>query len=176
MPLDLTIKGVSVRELSPYLDIRGSLTEIHRDEWDLAPRPVQWDFIFSKEGSLRGVHVHCLRWDYFVVLEGKATLGLNDLRSASPTFRQPLAIEISGPRAVSVPPGVAHGIYARTDVRYLYGLTVLWDGTDEDIGCRHNDPALGIEWPAAYPIMLQRDLELGSYEELVERYAAKIRS
>lgn len=41
------IVGVSVRAFDPVEDVRGSLCEIHHDDWKLAPRPVQWDYIVT---------------------------------------------------------------------------------------------------------------------------------
>ena len=168
------IAGVAVRSLDPIGDMRGSLCEIHRDSWDLAPRPVQWDVIISRAGTLRGVHVHRLRWDYVLVLTGHATVGLKDVRPDSPSFGGVMAIDIPGdrPTVVTIPPGVAHGVYAGTELHYLYGLTVPWDGGDEDLGCRYDDPALAIPWPAVPRFVLPRDLALADYAALVRAYAA----
>lgn len=74
------IVNVAVLALNPMVDIRGSLCEVHRDEWRAGPRPVQWDFLISDSNVLRGVHVHVLRWDYIIVLDGYGTIGLKDLR------------------------------------------------------------------------------------------------
>lgn len=168
------IDGVRVRRLQPNVDVRGSLSEVHRDSWELAPRPVQWDFIVSRAGTMRGVHVHRLRWDFVVVLEGHATIGLKDLRRGGSSFGNVMAIDIPDeqPTVVTIPPGVAHGVFASTALRYLYGLTVPWDGTDEDLGCRYDDPALAIPWPAAPVHILPRDLALPDFATLVGQYEA----
>jgi dTDP-4-dehydrorhamnose 3,5-epimerase-like enzyme len=84
----LDIVGVSTRQLDPKCDIRGSFCEIHRDEWGLAPRPVQWSYVVTNSNALRGFHVHIHRWDYFIVLQGHATLGLKDLRRDQSRARQ----------------------------------------------------------------------------------------
>lgn len=166
------IDGVHVRPLDPIGDMRGSLCEVHRDTWDLAPRPVQWDFILSRAGTLRGVHVHRLRWDFVVVLEGHATVGLKDIRRAGPSFGAVMTIDIPDgqPTVVTIPPGVAHGVFANTALRYLYGLTVAWDGADEDLGCRYDDGALAIPWPTEPLCVLPRDLELPDFATLVRQY------
>jgi dTDP-4-dehydrorhamnose 3,5-epimerase len=171
------IAGVAVRAVDAIGDVRGALCEIHRDEWAMAPRPVQWDFIRSKADVLRGVHVHRLRWDYFVLLEGQARIGLTDVRRAC-TFRRSMTIDIDSqhPAIVTVPPGVAHGVFAKTALLYLYGLSVAWDGNDEDLGCRYDDPALGVEWSSTPPLLLQRDLELPDFDTLVRQYEARTAS
>lgn len=171
---EAAIVGVSVHPIDSIDDIRGSLSEIHRDEWGLAPRPVQWDLVTSHPHVLRGVHVHRLRWDYIVVLAGHATIGLKDIRRGHGSFNGKMLIDVDGerPTVVTIPPGVAHGIFANNDLKYLYGLTVAWDGSDEDLGCRYDDPDLGIKWPSPAPIMLPRDLELPEFAALLHAYEA----
>ena len=168
------IDGVTVRAFEPIEDVRGSLCEIHRDEWDLAPKPVQWDYVTTKANVLRGMHTHYLRWDYIVMLDGHATIGLKDLRRDRASFGGNMVIDMPDDRrtVVTIPSGVAHGIFAHTALRYLYGLTVAWDGVDEDLGCRYDDPALGIAWPSASPIVLRRDLDLPDFATMVRQYEA----
>jgi dTDP-4-dehydrorhamnose 3,5-epimerase len=167
-----SIDGVAIRELTPIGDKRGNLCEIHRDGWELAPRPVQWDFITSAANVLRGVHVHQLRFDYFVVLAGRATIGLTDARRHAPSFRQSMTIDVSSERpcVVTVPPGVAHGIYAHGALSYLYGLTNAWDGRDEELGFRYDDPAEGLIWPSRNPVILDRDADLPDFEAFVREF------
>jgi len=125
------IIGVAVRALDPKGDIRGALVEIHRDGWNLAPRPVQWDFFTTMPNVLRGVHVHRLRWDYIIVVDGHGTIGLKDVRRDQKSFDRTMVIDVNGeqPTLVTIPPGVAHGIFAITGLRHLYGLTAAWDGS-----------------------------------------------
>jgi dTDP-4-dehydrorhamnose 3,5-epimerase len=172
------IVGVVVRTLQPVRDFRGSLFEIHRDDWHLAPRPVQWDFVTSQANVLRGVHVHRLRGDYVIILDGCGALGLADLRRDQGSFGRRMLIDISGerPTVVTIPPGVAHGIYAQSALSYLYGLTVAWDGSDEDLGCRYDDPMLGLRWPAATPHLLPRDLDLPDFTTMSQQYELALRA
>lgn len=167
-----SISGVTVRALDPKGDARGDLVEVHRDEWEAAPRPVQWDVLTSKANVLRGVHVHRLRWDYIIVIDGHGTIGLTDVRRDRESFGRNMMIDVNGeqPSVVAIPPGVAHGIFANTALRHLYGLTTAWDGQDEDLGCRFDDPALGMKWPSASPIVLPRDLDLPDFGTLVRQY------
>lgn len=172
------IVGVSVRPIDSVDDMRGSLREIHRDEWGLAPRPVQWDLVFSHRRVLRGVHVHRLRWDYIIVLAGHATIGLKDMRRGQASFRRNMIIDVIGeqPAVVTIPPGVAHGIFANSDLRYLYGLSVAWDGSDEDIGCRYDDREFGMAWPSQDVIALPRDLALPNFATMLSDYESLTRA
>lgn len=168
------IVGVTVRAFESIEDARGALVEVHRDDWDLAPRPVQWDVVKTNANVLRGVHVHCLRWDYVIVVDGRGTIGLTDVRRDQKSFAQSMTIEVTGdrPTLVTIPPGVAHGICANTALIHLYGLTVGWDGSDEELGCRYDDPALAIDWPTDKPQLLQRDLDLPDFASLLRHYEA----
>ena len=172
---EAVIAGVAVRPIASIGDMRGSLCEVHRDDCGLAPHPVQWDFVTSCPQVLRGVHVHCLRWDYIIVLKGRATIGLKYVRRGERSFRRGMLIDVVGerPTLVTIPPGVAHGIFAYTALNYLYGLTVAWDGSDEDLGCRHDDPELGIKWPSQTPIMMPRDMALPDFATLLRDYELK---
>lgn len=169
-----SIAGVTVCTFDTIEDIRGGLAEIHRDEWQLAPRPVQWNLIQSKPNVLRGVHIHLLRWDYIVVVDGHGTIGLKDVRRDLTSFGRNMLIEITGdqPTVVTIPPGVAHGIYANTALKHLYGLTVGWDGSDEDLGCRYDDRALAIDWPCVAPLLLPRDRDLPDFATMMKQYEA----
>lgn len=106
---------------------------------------------------LRGVHVHQLRFDYLIVVAGQATIGLADIRRDASSFRRSMTVETraSDPCLIVIPPGVAHGIYAHQELSYLYGLTEPWDGHDEELGCRYDDPGAGIPWPDFNAILLE---------------------
>jgi dTDP-4-dehydrorhamnose 3,5-epimerase len=166
------IVDVSIRILDSIDDSRGGLCEIYRDEWELAPRPVQWDFVTTRPNALRGVHAHCRRWDYIIVLEGHATIGQKDLRRDKKSFGRNMVIDVTPQTVVTIPPGVAHGILANSALRYLYGLTVAWDGSDDDLGCRYDDPALAIKWPSTTPLVLPHDLDLPDFATLLRQYEA----
>jgi dTDP-4-dehydrorhamnose 3,5-epimerase len=171
--LSAAISGVVTKTLTPVADIRGSLCEIHRDEWVVGTRrPAQWDFVITKAHTLRGMHVHQFRFDHIVILNGRATIGLADLRRNGPTFRQSMTIDALGdvPMMILVPPGVAHGICAQTPLTYLYGLTTAWDGSDEDLGCRYNDPLLRINWPVEHPVLLPRDENLPDFLTMIRQF------
>jgi dTDP-4-dehydrorhamnose 3,5-epimerase-like enzyme len=173
----IAIADVTIRRLEAISDIRGSLCEIHRDAWALAPKPVQWDLVTSKSGVLRGMHVHCLRWDYIVIADGHATIGLVDMRNDGDHAAGKMMIDVSDrqPTLITIPPGVLHGILANTELIYLYGLTVAWDGSDEDLGCRYDDRTLALPWPCIEPTVLARDAELPDFASLARHFAERMR-
>src|SRR5437762_735619 len=125
--------GVQLQQLEMHADSRGSLTEVFRREWNAGMEPVQWNATHSATGVLRGVHVHLLHHDYVVLLHGRMSMGLKDLRTESPTSGMAAVLELSGERlqSVMIPPGVAHGFYLSEPSIYLYGVSHYWTMDDE---------------------------------------------
>jgi dTDP-4-dehydrorhamnose 3,5-epimerase len=157
--MGVTIDGVKVLDLEVHADVRGSFVEFYRGSWLAADRPaLQGNVSRSTAGTLRAMHFHRLQWDYWFALSGEAFVALVDLRSGSPTEHATSTLRLSGetPRGLFIPPGVAHGFLATTDLVLEYLVDRYFDGTDE-WGIAWDDPALGIDWPAADPILSDRD-------------------
>jgi len=55
-----------------------------------------------------------------------------------------------------IPPGVAHGIAAITDVSLTYLVDATYDPADE-LGLAWDDPAVGADWGLDAPILSERD-------------------
>ncbi len=151
---------VLLRPLQIHADARGSFTETYRREWLPADarEMVQANVSRSRAGVLRGPHLHRRQADYWVVIEGRAFVGLLDLRSGSSTERerQQLTLDADEPQGLYIPPGVAHGFYAETDVVLHYLVDAYHDGSDE-LGIAWDDPDLGIAWPTTQPLLSERD-------------------
>jgi dTDP-4-dehydrorhamnose 3,5-epimerase len=150
------------RELVVRSDARGSFAETYRREWlpSGAREMVQSNLSRSKQGVLRGIHYHREQADYWVVIEGKAFVALLDLRSGSPTEGERRELEMDGehPSGLYIPPGVAHGFYARTDVTLLYLVDAYYQASASDEhGIAWDDPELGISWPEPDPVLSDRD-------------------
>ena len=141
-------EGCIVRDLTTHADARGGLTEIFRDEWPTGIDPVQWNFVTSGAHVLRGVHVHVVHNDYIVVLSGRMELCLVDIRPESPTTGLATTITLDGSRlqAAFIATGVAHGFYFPVESSLCYAVSHYWSAIDE-IGCRWDDPALGLDVP-----------------------------
>ncbi|MBI1744007.1 dTDP-4-dehydrorhamnose 3,5-epimerase family protein [Candidatus Acetothermia bacterium] len=160
--------GIQLRSLTMNKDDRGYLTEIFREEWGTGIKPLQWNVVFSNAGVLRGVHVHVKHVDYVTVLQGRASVGLSDLRRGSPTEGLGTIVEMRGDSlaALTIPPGVAHGFYSHEPTIVAYAVSEYWDVADE-LACNWADPALGIPWPTKTALVSPRDTQAPSLSELL---------
>ena len=148
-----------VVDLSSHADERGSVAEVYRLSWlDAAEPMLQANLSISRPGVLRGLHFHREQSDYWCPVAGRAFVGLFDLRQGSPTEGAKVELRIGddAPRALLIPPGVAHGFYAETELRLLYFVDAYYTGRDE-FGLAWDDPDVGITWPTRRPLLSQRD-------------------
>jgi dTDP-4-dehydrorhamnose 3,5-epimerase len=159
--------GVELARLRPHADSRGVFTELFRESWGLDVAPTQWNVVRSEPNVLRGVHAHWRHSDYLTVVAGRAAIGLHDLREGSPTEGMGTIVELAADEAhaLTIPTGVAHGFYFPEPSLHVYAVSHEWDPSDE-LGCRWDDPELGIGWPATDPLLSERDLALGPLSEL----------
>jgi len=133
--------------------------EAHGLRTDVAQCNVSYN---RRRGTLRGMHyqiapraeakvVHCVAGAIYDVIV--------DLRPESATLRGWEAFELTADnrRMLYVPEGFAHGFQTLTDdCSVLYLMTEFYS-PEHARGVRWNDPAFGIEWPIAEPIVSDRD-------------------
>lgn len=161
--------GFGMNRLTMHLDDRGVFTEVYRREWDTGIDPVQWNMVRSQAGVLRGVHVHPRHADYLLVLSGRASIGLRDLRRGSATEGLSAHITVDGDNltALTIPPGVAHGFLFLEPSIHVYAVSHYWDVADE-LACNWADPALGFSWPEPPTLLSERDRDAGSLSDLLD--------
>lgn len=160
---ELGIAGVLLVEPPVFGDDRGALVEAYRAEWLPQARPmVQANHATRRAGSIVGLHFHRHQADYWYVVRGEVRAVLHDLRSASPTEGTTLEVDLAcDPAATSrpclyLPPGVAHGFAALTDVDLVYLVDRTYD-PDDELGLAWDDPEVGADWGVSDPILSVRD-------------------
>jgi dTDP-4-dehydrorhamnose 3,5-epimerase len=144
------IEGVVVKDLRKFVDERGWLAELFRDdETDAEYRPAMAYVSTTLAGVQRGPHEHVDQADYFCFIgPSNFKLRLWDNRAGSPTFGNvwTLFVGEDAPRAVIVPKGVVH---AYKNVGHTLGVVInlpnrLYAGAgrrEEVDEIRHEDDA-----------------------------------
>jgi len=159
-----TIAGVHVVRPDVHRDGRGLFIETYRRSWFPEGREmVQANRADRQRGSLVGLHYHLHQADYWYVPFGLARIVLHDLRAGSPTDAATLAFDLGGADRAShdhggvfIPPGVAHGFAALTDMTITYLVDGYYNPADE-LGLLWNDAAVTADWGVADPILSKRD-------------------
>jgi dTDP-4-dehydrorhamnose 3,5-epimerase len=159
------LAGVVLIEPDVHRDGRGYFVETYHADKHRAggiDRPfVQDNLSRSAGGTLRGLHlqVHHPQGKLIRVIEGEIYDVAVDVRWGSPTFGRWVGVTLSAENFVQcyIPPGFAHGFCVVGPAALVeYKCTDVYDPSSE-IGIAWNDPALGIRWPVAEPILSDRD-------------------
>ena len=164
---ELRIPGAFQIELEPRGDARGFFARAFCQEefasHGLNPTIAQANLSVSKErGTVRGMHfqrpphgeaktVRCTRGRIFDVLV--------DLRKDSPTYLGWLGVELSATnhRMLYIPEMCAHGFLTlEDDSEVVYNTSSSYAPAAEG-GIRHDDPAVGIQWPAEIRVISDKD-------------------
>lgn len=153
------IDGVVVVEPTVHGDERGIFVETWRREWVPHGREMlQANRADRRAGTVVGLHFHLHQSDFWYVPRGRARVVLHDLRAGSPTAGATLHLDVGEPghTGVHIPPGVAHGFAALTDVTVTYLVDGYYDPADE-LGVAWDDPVIGADWGVADPVLSGRD-------------------
>ncbi len=160
-----TITGVYVVEPVIHGDERGYFVETYRRSWIPGGREmIQGNRGERQAGAVVGLHYHLHQADYWYVPFGSCRVVLHDLRAGSPTDGATETIDIGrradgthDHRGIYIPPGVAHGFAALSDMTITYLVDGYYNPADE-LGVAWDDPAIGADWGVAAPVLSARDL------------------
>ncbi len=172
-----TIAGVYVVDPDIHGDERGYFVETYRREWFPQGREmVQGNRGDRQAGAIVGLHYHLHQADYWYVPFGTARVVLHDLRTGSPTDAATLSIDLGrqadgthSHRGVFIPPGVAHGFAALSDMTITYLVDSYYNPADE-LGVAWNDPAIETDWGLTDPILSERDQKNPGRTELDRQF------
>jgi dTDP-4-dehydrorhamnose 3,5-epimerase len=140
-------------------DDRGRFVETYRRSWfPDRPEMIQGNRSEKQAGAVVGLHFHLHQADYWYALRGTVRVVLHDLRVGSRTDGATQVIDLDGDvdQGVYIPPGVAHGFAALTDVLLTYLVDNYYDASDEH-GLAWDDPAVEADWGVTDPILSKRD-------------------
>lgn len=163
------VDGVKLIDLDTAEDERGFFARTFCEEEfaraGIALTARQLNLSYNRDAfTLRGLHyqaaphaeakiVHCVRGRIYDVAL--------DLRPASSTYLRWTAAELSPQvrRMLYIPEGCAHGFLTLepdSDIIYVMGTVFVAEAAR---GVRWNDPAFGIDWPAAPRVISERDAD-----------------
>ncbi len=170
------IHGVRTGRLQEHTDARGSFTEVFADHWGTGVAPTQWSVVRSRRGVLRGMHLHVRHDELLSVISGVLWVGLYDLRPASPTCgaSELIRLDADEPTYLAFPRGLVHGWIAETATTHLQAVSESYADycADDNLGCRWDDPELGLVWPTVPEITSERSQGFGSLSDLRAAVAA----
>jgi dTDP-4-dehydrorhamnose 3,5-epimerase len=159
------LAGLLLVEPAVHADERGFFVETYRRD-ELAAAGVRVDFVqenHSRSGrsTIRGLHFSAQPGQAKLVRVARGRIWdvAVDLRRGSPTFGEHEAFELDdvAHRQIFIPAGFAHGFCVLSDVADVcYRVDAYYDA-DLERGVAWDDPALGIRWPVADPILSDRD-------------------
>ena len=167
------LNGVVVLIPDAYEDERGFFMEtFHADQFRALGLPdhfPQDNQSRSRRGVIRGLH---FQWNppmgkLMRVTYGSAFLVAVDIRKGSPTLGKWFGLEVPAEsrKQVWAPAGFARGFCALSDYADVqYKCTGTYNSRAES-GIRWNDPAIGVEWPVANPVLSQKDRNAGTLAE-----------
>lgn len=159
------IEGVIVVSPTVFRDERGEFVESYRREWlPDSDEMIQGNRADRRAGTLVGLHYHLRQADYWYVAEGVARVVLHDLRVGSPTDGATMTLDLGrgadgvhDHRGLYIPPGVAHGFAALTDLTITYLVDRYYD-PDDELGVAWDDPHVAADWGlAGDPVVSDRD-------------------
>jgi dTDP-4-dehydrorhamnose 3,5-epimerase len=161
------VPGVFLIELEPIEDERGFFArtwcaeEFRRHQ--LNPDLSQCSVSFNRNrGTLRGMHYQAEPWAEAKLV--RCTSGAIydvalDVRPDSPAYRRWVGVELTSRNRLGLylPEGVAHGFQTLADdSEVFYQISVPYHA-ESGRGVRWDDPAFGIRWPLAEPLLSTRD-------------------
>lgn len=158
-------------------DERGFFVETFRREWIPGAREmIQANRGDRSANTVVGLHYHLHQADYWYVPSGTARVVLHDLRTGSPTDGNTLCLDMgatpdghNGHHGLFIPPGVAHGFAAVTDVMVTYLVDGYYNPSDE-LGVAWDDPEIGGRWGVDEPILSARDQANPRRADIDERW------
>jgi dTDP-4-dehydrorhamnose 3,5-epimerase len=158
------ISGVVFIEPNVFSDDRGFFVETWRQEWFSGRKEmIQSNRADRQAGSLVGLHYHLHQADYWYVPFGTARVVLHDLRQGSPTEGATICTDLGAGAdgshnhgGIYIPPGVAHGFAALSDMTITYLVDNYYNPADE-LGVAWNDPVIDADWGVTEPVLSGRD-------------------
>ena len=167
--VETTLSGVLKIELDPYIDERGEIWSIYED-CEMLPTFVEDKVTISRKGVLRGLHGDAHTDKLICCMRGEIFLAVVDARVSSETFGQIETFHLTEdrPTMVFIPAGCLNGHLCLSEkCLFFYKWSQKYDGIENQVTVKWDDPELRIPWPIITPpILSPRDQEGKTLEEV----------
>lgn len=158
------IPGCLLLQPRPFNDARGLFVKtFHVGTFRKMGLCTDWQEEFysvSAKGALRGLHFQIPPQEHVKMvtcLAGAVFDVVVDLRRGSPTYgdHASFRLEAAHPRALYIPPGLAHGFLALSDGALVNYKVSSMHSPEHDRGIRWD--SAGIDWPEGVKVVSVRD-------------------
>jgi len=131
---------------------------------------VQSNHSFSAKGVIRGLHYQknpAAQSKLVRAIAGVIFDVAVDIRKGSPTFGKWVGVELSAEnkKMLYIPVGFAHGFAVLSDTAEVMYKTTNEYCPEADAGIAWDDPAIGIDWCLAEPVLSGKDMANPLLEE-----------
>ena len=136
---------------------------------------VQDNQSLSSKGVLRGLHFQnppYAQGKLVRVIKGAVLDVTVDIRKDSPTYGQHFSVELSeeNKTILWIPPGFAHGFLTMEDnTIFTYKCTGAYNKDSEE-ALLWNDEELNINWKIKDPLVSEKDLAAGNFQDFVSKF------
>ena len=165
----LDIPDVILIEPRTFEDQRGFFMETYKRS-DFAANGITGEFVQSNyshsvRGTLRGLHCQKpprAQGKLVMALRGEVFDVAVDIRQGSPTYGQWVSTILSDENfhMLYIPVGFVHGFCVLSEEADFVYLVTAEYAPELDSGILWNDPAIGIQWPIAEPMLSSKDAQL----------------
>lgn len=177
---DTPLPGVRIIRPRVFKDDRGFFLETyHHARYAAAGITdvfVQDNHSRSVRGTIRGLHLQLdpPQAKLVRVVVGRVFDVAVDLRVGSPTFGKHHGVELSAENAaqIYIPEGFAHGFAVLSEVAEVEYKCSSHYRPEGEVAVRFDDPALGIAWPVAAPILSEKDQQAPPLGDVLARLRA----
>lgn len=155
------IHGLKKLNLDTFSDFRGDIWTTYTD-CDFLPRFVEDKVSVSAKNVLRGLHGDSQIDKLITCLHGSIQLAVLDLRKESKTYGNSVMFELTDKQgtAIFVPAGCVNGHLCLSDkCIFFYKWSKVYNGADNQVTIKWNDPNLDLNWEVKNPILSKRDIE-----------------
>lgn len=163
----LALSGVYLLEPAVHADARGWFYEMYSEaalaDLGIAAKFVQDTRSYSaQKGTLRGLHCQAepkAQGKLFSCTRGEILDVAVDVRANSPTYMQWVSARLSAEnkRQLWIPRGCLHGFLTLTDDVEVFYKVDEYYARAQDRTVRWDDPAFGIDWGTASPVLSEKD-------------------